>query len=284
MKQGESETESVPADENIDSFVTRLRKKATRCSFTDNDTQIKYQIIFGCSSSKLRREGLKKDDQTLNDLITLGRGLETVRRQAKVMENKKSEEVNMVRPGRYSRKFKNRESLKPKNKEDYSSAACFYCGGGFPHQGGRKKCPAWGKSCMKCNLSNHFAAQCKNKKVDIIQSSRMADTSTSSSEEEYVYSENDSENDVEVVESIKREKKINLKTLVTLKIEGIPMKMNVDTGASWNLIDGSSFQKIRSCVKLKKISTKFIRTVLKSLSIYWENLMQLLFSLLQYER
>ena len=82
MKQGESEDETVPADETIDSFVTRLRKKAARCRFADSDTEIKYQVIFGCNSSKLRREGLKKDDVTLTNLLELGRTLETVKKQA----------------------------------------------------------------------------------------------------------------------------------------------------------------------------------------------------------
>ena len=69
MKQGESETAVVSAEENIDSFVTRLQEKAVRCGFSNKDKEIKYQIIFGCRSSKLRREGLKSGDITLREII-----------------------------------------------------------------------------------------------------------------------------------------------------------------------------------------------------------------------
>ena len=48
-KQGVSDSkQSVSEDEPIDAFVTRLRKKAKRCNFTDTDNEIKHQVILGC--------------------------------------------------------------------------------------------------------------------------------------------------------------------------------------------------------------------------------------------
>ena len=40
---------------------------------------------------------------------------------------------------------------------------CFFCGGTFPHAGGRMKCPAPGKKCLTCNKMNHFAKCCRMK-------------------------------------------------------------------------------------------------------------------------
>ena len=48
-KQGVSDSkQSVSEDEPIDAFVTRLRKKAKICNFTDTDNEIKHQVILGC--------------------------------------------------------------------------------------------------------------------------------------------------------------------------------------------------------------------------------------------
>ena len=41
---------------------------------------------------------------------------------------------------------------------------CFFCGGQFPHQGGRSRCPARGKECKTCRKLNHFAKCCRNPK------------------------------------------------------------------------------------------------------------------------
>ena len=70
-KQGVSNgQESVGEDEPVDAFVTRLRKKAKRYNFTAIDNEIKYQVLFGCSSTRLQH--LQKDDLTLKDLIDKG--------------------------------------------------------------------------------------------------------------------------------------------------------------------------------------------------------------------
>ena len=109
MRQGVSDdNESVSDDEAIDSFITRLRKKAARCNFTDAKTEIKYQLIFGCRSSQLRRFALQKDDVSLDDLLKKGRAYESSERQAAVIENKEPQDKEVKRitrkTGRYSNK------------------------------------------------------------------------------------------------------------------------------------------------------------------------------------
>ena len=38
---------------------------------------------------------------------------------------------------------------------------CFGCGGKCHER--RSQCPAWGKTCFKCNNKNHFSRHCKNR-------------------------------------------------------------------------------------------------------------------------
>ena len=38
---------------------------------------------------------------------------------------------------------------------------CYFCGGKYPHQGGRIKCPAFDKECYNCQKKGHFSNMCK---------------------------------------------------------------------------------------------------------------------------
>ena len=50
-----------------------------------------------------------------------------------------------------------------KQAKTASARSCYNCGGPWPHQS--KRCPAYGKVCMKCGQKNHFAAYCSNNKA-----------------------------------------------------------------------------------------------------------------------
>ena len=50
--------------ESVDTFVTRLRDQASRCSFHDDacsNGQIRDQFVFGCQSKKIRRKALAEN-------------------------------------------------------------------------------------------------------------------------------------------------------------------------------------------------------------------------------
>ena len=47
-------------NETLDTFHTRLQQLAMPCSFTDNDKEVKTQIIQACTSRKLCRSALQQ--------------------------------------------------------------------------------------------------------------------------------------------------------------------------------------------------------------------------------
>ena len=60
---------------SMDKYVTRLKEAASRCGFTDVQKEIKHQIVFSCSSKKIRRKALS-DDPSLADLLKFARATE----------------------------------------------------------------------------------------------------------------------------------------------------------------------------------------------------------------
>lgn len=66
-------------DEVINSFTIRLRLQGERCGFGEAiDDNVKDQIIQNCQSAALRREFLKKDDPTLEDILRVAKVFEVI--------------------------------------------------------------------------------------------------------------------------------------------------------------------------------------------------------------
>ncbi|KAF6769327.1 hypothetical protein AHF37_09259 [Paragonimus kellicotti] len=53
-----------------------------------------------------------------------------------------------------------------RDKERFLMISCQFCGGRHLRQ--KEKCPAYGKTCMKCRKRNHFARQCRSPTVSLI--------------------------------------------------------------------------------------------------------------------
>ncbi|XP_070531565.1 uncharacterized protein [Ptychodera flava] len=89
--------------ESLDSYYTRLRQLAQTCDFSNEDEEIKSQIVLSCSSSRLRRRALR-EDLSLKDLLDAGRAFEVSEHQAKGIEDSdksaQSTEVKQVNNSR----------------------------------------------------------------------------------------------------------------------------------------------------------------------------------------
>ena len=76
------------SDETVDQFVTRLRKLADHCEFTDlNCRELKLAVIQNCTSKRLRRYALREDYTTIDKILAKVQALENSEKQAKGMED-----------------------------------------------------------------------------------------------------------------------------------------------------------------------------------------------------
>jgi hypothetical protein len=109
----------------------------------------------------------------------------------------------------------------------------------FPHQGGRTKCPAWGKECKICNKPNHFAKCCKGssnqKKIRTIEDKEDSDPSSDSSDNTSIYK-------VGTVNG--RATDVERRPVRTVKIDNKDINVLIDTGATANIMDEEACRKI----------------------------------------
>ena len=144
----------------------------------------------------------------------------------------------------------NRLEQTHRNNNNNSKSKCRNCGREFPHIG---TCPARGKTCSNCGKSNHFATVCRAKqnpvrlprkttkgKQQAQKNIKTLDTEqNSSSDEEYLYTIIDKKSD----------------NKVNVTIGGSQIKIAVDTGATINVIDYNTFEKMKD-VKLTRTNMK----------------------------
>ncbi len=241
------------ADENIDAFHTRLRRLSVTCDFSSVDKEIKSQILFGCTSKKLRRKCLQQS-MPLKDMLEFVRALEASGKQAQEIENFTNGKVNRV-----VHKFESKRDTHQKQKQsdsDHKKNTCFKCGGTYPH---KKDCPAKGKECHKCGKSGHFGRVCRS------DSERPKQTQTQTQKPwhnknakrkqvvKQVVSEDTSDSDGSIF--VLKENSVDVLKVnvseppsVVVNVCGADVQMIIDTGCPRDIIDEVTYLRIRDHV------------------------------------
>ncbi|KAJ8971098.1 hypothetical protein NQ314_000880 [Rhamnusium bicolor] len=132
---------SQKEDQNIDSFITELKKQAANCAFIcENDNckrsymerMIKDRVILGLNDKQVQQRLIRETNMTLEKTQEYCKSIELSKQHIKLLAPE--EEVNII-------------------KTTYNCKQC-----GNHHQ--RGKCPAFNKTCAVCQKKNHFAKMC----------------------------------------------------------------------------------------------------------------------------
>ena len=158
--------------ESIANFVGRLQTAAKDCSFSCpscksdiSDSYIRDQLIIGLHNNVLQTDMLAKAEtlQELDKAISHAMSFEgALRDQCKLVDKA---EVAASRMSSYkSRKKAPQKQMYNKDAAKYQpqSSKCVGCAGfhNIPYRR-EEVCPAWGKRCNLCGLTNHVSKACK---------------------------------------------------------------------------------------------------------------------------
>lgn len=157
--------------ELFDSFMKDVKILAKTCEFGDQkDSLIRDRIIFGIRDLALQEKLIKNGDPSLIKTIDECRLAEQTRHHAS--EIQQTAEINFIKSKGMSQNFSSKhikENRNEKQAQNYIAEIikCTRCN--FNHA--VRKCPAYGKKCLKCQGMNHFAKCCKSKNINNIDSS-----------------------------------------------------------------------------------------------------------------
>ena len=222
--------------ENIDAYVTTLRNLTKNCNFCEclSDTLLRDRIVIGIRDNSVRKKLLETKNLTAQKCVDICRAAEVTEARMRTMTSA-TEQVHRVgkaasgSSGRH-RKPPAKTRGQPKKSSQTSSAdkiTCRFCC--YEHVRDRDKCPAFGKTCRKCNKPNHFEAssECKAKKKSVRHIAEVSD-------EEY-----------EIIDTVQVRGEINAvaqetsRELYAQMLVGEaeePVNFQLDSGASVNLI------------------------------------------------
>ena len=228
-------------NETTMSYITRLRDIARNCEFDtyNNNLAIVDQVISKCHSHKLRRQLLRETDLNLEKMVKIAAALETSDLQAIEIE-KSEDQVNKLGAGHKSQTSsvlrKNSTDFR-KDYKDTEDRHCYGCGSDR-HLHGSKDCRAKGKRCNYCKAMNHFEAVCLKRLEYQLeerdQGIRTMNTNVSDSDEDWIFAVTNNSTRSDVV----------------LKVDDQDVSFMVDSGASVNIIDYNTFQKLSKKVNI----------------------------------
>ena len=118
-------------------------------------------IVIGVTSNSLRERLLRMDNLNLENAVKLGQAAEVTKKHAyELCRSRENQTIDALKwnPNNIKSKSENNES---------NPQLCKHCGMTHKH----RKCPAYGKTCLKCNKLNHFASVClmTKKRIDYTQ-------------------------------------------------------------------------------------------------------------------
>ena len=250
--------------ETIDQFTVKLRQKAKNCEFTNEEAEIKSQLIQGMYSQKLRTKCLQDSEKPLKDLLIMARTTDISQQQAKSMQNGQDPDgVNKVykkskppyTPRHHTQTSKPSASRYPthtskQHTQQRPSNKCRNCGGNYPH---KNKCPAFGTECFYCHQKNHFISVCQKRLQNTNRPIHQINNESKSDE-----SEDELSFGIEI-------NKINSKLpKFNVKVNNLDVHILIDTGSSLNIINENLLSRMKPKPKLEKCQTQAFAFAQKS--------------------
>ena len=222
--------ESQKDAETITQFVTCLRQLAVPCDFGAlRDDFIRDQVTDKCRSKSLRTKFLAEKNLTLTKALEMSSAVEaSMSRCAQFNETDRAFAVGKQKFKKPSRKHDRKpqeKSSKPKSSKD---GKCLRCGQ-KGHTGSECKCSKNIK-CFKCGKMGHYTSMCHSEKVRYAAADTEKEVKVESSESDYGFCTD-------------RDSKLKS---VTVNISGQEISMIVDSGASCDIINTETKNKLKS--------------------------------------
>ena len=257
-------TRNQQPGEPFDNFIQDLRKIAADCEYgTMKDELLVDRLVCGICDPKITDRLLREENLQLEQAIKICKAAEQTEDHLKELQGRNHHmEVGAVKRGdgishseaEKTRQFNTAGPLMTSYQRKAvaasprwnqfgrgpvdSQGSCNRCG--MKHL--YNNCPAYRQKCYKCNRLNHFAKQCRSRKINVVENFEI---------------ESDASSESFVVGNIETKKRaeeflLEIKLLDCNKI----VKFKLDTGAQVNVIPMHIFAKLNLNHLLRKCNLK----------------------------
>lgn len=202
--------------EHLEHFLRDLKKQARECNFGAlTNSMIRDQLVFGIGDDKTREKLLSDNNLTLDKAEQVCKAAEATAAHRGVWDSQQKQ-VNAVRNSKQSQ-GENRQG----NRKCPKCARTHAVG----------NCPAYGRTCRRCQRKNHFAVCCRNaSQVDEVGRH---------------------EDDFEVLDVSVRRVTSQCDWVVQAQVQSIKVTLKIDTGSQANLLPFGVFRRMHPRPALK---------------------------------
>ncbi|CAC5377655.1 unnamed protein product [Mytilus coruscus] len=222
--------------ESIQDYVAQLRKLSLHCGFNaDLKEKLRDRIVCGLKNPNIQKRILSEKDLTYDKAVDIGVAMETASKDATELQAKhRTEGVNKMS----ARKSK----FQPLHNK--GNSRCYRCNnaGHSPFD-----CKFKNTICHNCNKTGHMRKACMSKSKK--PQPRKFDNKKSV---HAIEEDSDSDNCIASLETYEMNNIKSSKDVmwVTPTVEGVTLKMELDTGSAVSVISQADFSKRLGHVKL----------------------------------
>lgn len=254
-------TLSPKPEEQLDKFIMRLQTQAKKCQF--GTTQLESQEIAVIDQAllvapkELREKLLQEKNLTLDALLL----------KVNAFQRARNTSEQMAKPSTSTNEFI--------NKLNESQRKCYACG--LTHNRDQN-CPALGRTCGCCGLKNHFRAMCRTKNPEQTQnrgekrsSERPAQTNQFNRQQSEKQKQGEKRSfekgahsnsfeqrkrsRIHEIDSYEKDTEVPIDMvtdngesgeLILAQISGTTIQMQIDSGASCNVIDNKTWDLMKN--------------------------------------
>ena len=218
-------TRSQKPGEKISEFVAQLRKLSEHCSFGEGlQDMLRDRLVCGCKDHRLQCKLLAETDLTFEKAFKIAKAAETAEKEARDLHDTPAAQPVHVIKGTRSNKHAQRAQTLPQGKSVLP--ICYRCGA--KHKA--TECRFKEAECNFCKKKGHIAKVCRSR---LKQKSGTHQMPAEDDTEPLEYS-------LFHTQSSNRSPPI----LITLKVNGADLTMELDTGATLSLISENTYKKI----------------------------------------
>ena len=222
-------------DETIATYVAALRQIAESCDFKDTLSEmLRDRLVCGVNHTSIQRQLLAEKDLTYAKALELAQAYEAAEKSARELATATTTNTRTAEHAHVHYKSHSKELPRKKVTKGHKPS-CYRCGG--EHL--QAVCKFKEAECYKCKKKGHIAKKCRS-------------STKSSSSNHFVESEETSYS----MYTTKSEASAD-PLIIVIYMDGVPVEMEFDTGASLSIISESTYNKVlKSCRELERTNIK----------------------------
>ncbi|XP_021378372.1 uncharacterized protein K02A2.6-like [Mizuhopecten yessoensis] len=248
--------------ESVSQYIAALRNLSEHCNFGGTlETMIRDRLVCGINEDRIQRRLLSEGELTFTKSYEIAISMETAAKNVIDLQQDttpagagKIHKVSQLKRGQQRPKSQQQTQghrAQAPNNQGNLQKPCFRCGGKHKPQ----NCKFKDSECFYCRKKGHIIEKCLTRLAEC-KGGRVTHSSDRKKQNKVNALEEVDDDDIYPMFRVSSSNKEPY--TVTLSVNGIPLQMEIDTGASKTVVGEPAFERLTKCdkVTLKPSNTK----------------------------